>query len=106
MTVLSVAFGAATAARSVVEATPELMDLTESILSPTAGETLIVADAEHFAGELIDDIQRRTGFDFLVRIPNRPAHRKSYRQIPDDQFTPRWAGNAAARRTSISATRK
>ncbi len=92
-----VCFTTATAARSVVEATPELMDLTESILSPIAGEPLVVADAEHFSGELIDDIHRRTGFDFLVRIPNRPAHRKSYRQIPDDQFTPRWAGFATAK---------
>jgi hypothetical protein len=97
-----VCFTTATAARSVVEATPELMDLTESILSPTARETLIFADAEHFSGELIDDIQRRTGFDFLVRIPNRPAHRKRYRQIPAgqisaEQFTPRWAGFAVAK---------
>ena len=93
-----VCFTTATAARSVVAVTPELMDLTESILSPTARETLIVADAEHFSGELIDDIHRRTGFDFLVRIPSRPAQRKSYRQIPEEQFTRRWAGFAVAKR--------
>jgi len=93
-----VCFTTATAARSVVEVTPELMDLTESILSPTARETLIVADAEHFSGELIDDIQRRTGFDFLVRIPNRSAQRKSYQQIPEEQFRPHWAGFAVAKR--------
>jgi hypothetical protein len=92
-----VCFTTATAARSVVEATPELMDLTETILSPSAKETLVVADAEHFSGELIDDIHRRTGFDFLVRIPRRPAHRKSHRQIPENQFTPRWAGYAVAK---------
>jgi hypothetical protein len=92
-----VCFTTATAARSVVEVTPELMDLAESILQPAAGQALVVADSEHFSGELIEDVHRRTGFDLLVPIPNRPAHRKSYRQIPEDQFTRRWAGFATAK---------
>jgi len=90
-------FTTATAARSVVEATPELMDLAESILQPAAGQTLVVADSEHFSGELMEDIHQRTGFDLLVPIPNRPAHRKSFQAIPEDQFTRRWAGFATAK---------
>jgi hypothetical protein len=92
-----VCFTTATTARSVVEVTPELMHLAESILQPPAGQTLVVADSEHFSGELIDDVQRRTGFDLLVPIPNRRAHQKSYRQIPEDQFIRRWAGFATAK---------
>ncbi len=92
-----VCFTTATTARSVVDVTPELMDLAESILQPAPGQALVVADSEHFSGELIEDIHQRTGFDLLVPIPNRPVHRKSYRQIPEDQFTRRWAGFATAK---------
>ena len=92
-----VCFTTATTARSVVDVTPELMDLTQSILQPKAGQTLVLADSEHFSEELIEDIHQRTGFDLLVPIPNRPAQRKSYRSIRDDQFTRRWAGFATAK---------
>jgi hypothetical protein len=92
-----VCFTTATTARSVVDVTPALMDLAESILQPAARQTLVVADSEHFSGELIEDIHQRTGFDLLVPIPNRPVHRKSYQQISEDQFTRRWAGFATAK---------
>ncbi len=92
-----ICFTTATAARSVVDATPELIDLAESILRPTPGQTLIVADSEHFSSELIHDIQQRTGFDMLVPIPNQPAHRKRFQAIEDSQFTRRWAGFATAK---------
>ena len=92
-----VCFTAATAARSVVEATPELMELAQQILEPPENETLVVADAEHFSGELIEAMRQRTGMDLLVPIPSRPAYRKSYRQIPEERFTRRWAGFATAK---------
>ena len=92
-----VCFTTATAARSVVNATPELIDLAENILQPKANQTLVVADAEHFSGELIADIHQRTGFDLLVPIPNQPAHRRRFQTIPHDQFTRRWAGFATTK---------
>ena len=91
-----VCFTTATTARSVVDATPDLMDLARSILPPGPGKTLVVADSEHFAGELIDDIHQRCGFDLLVPIPNRPVHRENFRAIPQGRFTRRWAGFATA----------
>ena len=92
-----VCFATSTAARSVVDVTPELIDLAESILQPQPRQTLVLADSEHFSGELIEDIYQRTGFDLLVPIPNRPSYRKSFREIPEDQFTRRWAGFATAK---------
>lgn len=92
-----VCFTTATAARSVVEATPELIDMAEEILRPTPSQTLILADSEHFSGELIHDIYQRTGFDLLVPIPNQPAHRKRFQAIDDSEFTRRWAGFATAK---------
>ncbi len=81
----------------MVNATPELIDLAENILQPKANQTLVVADAEHFAGELIADSHQRTGFDLLVPIPNQPAHRRRFQTIPHDQFTRRWAGFATTK---------
>ncbi len=92
-----VCFTTATAARSVPEATPELIDLAESILRPSPGQTLILADSEHFSADLIHDIHRRTGFDLLVPIPNQPAHRRRFQAIPQSEFTPRWAGFSTAK---------
>jgi hypothetical protein len=90
-------FTTGTAARSVVDATPELLDLVEEILQPVERQILVVADAEHFAGELLADVQGRPGFDLLVPLPRQPAFRKRYQAIPPEQFTRRWAGFATAK---------
>jgi hypothetical protein len=90
-------FTTATAARSVVTATPELLDLAGRILQPLQQRTLVAADAEHFAGQLLHDVRRRTGFDLLLPLPNQPAFRRKYQAIPAEQFTRRWAGFATAK---------
>jgi hypothetical protein len=92
-----VCFTTGTASRSVVQATPELMDLVEAILQPSQGQTLVLADSEHFSGELISDIHQRTGLNLLVPMPNRKPYRKAFAEIPADQFTSRWAGYATAK---------
>jgi hypothetical protein len=91
-------FTVGTAARSVVHATPELLDLVQEILQPVEQQILVAADTEHFANELLADVQRRPGFDLLVPLPNHPTFRRQYQAIPSDQFTPRWAGFATAKR--------
>lgn len=92
-----VCFTSATAARSVVKATPELLDLASQILQPLGEQTLVLADAEHFAGELLRDVRQRPNFDLLVPIPNQPTFLRHYAAIPEDQFTRRWAGYATAK---------
>lgn len=92
-----VCFTTGTASRSVVGATPELMDLVQTILQPSPGQVLVLADSEHYSGEVISDIHRRSGLDLLVPMPNRKAYRKAFEAIPNDQFTRRWAGFATTR---------
>jgi hypothetical protein len=92
-----VCFTSATAARGVLKATPELLDLVGQILEPLGQETLVLADAEHFAGELLQDVQQRPHFDLLVSLPSQPAFRRKYAAIPEEQFTRRWAGFATAK---------
>lgn len=92
-----ICFTTSTTACSAADVTPDLINMGQEILQPRPGQALVLADSEHFSGELIADIHRRSGFDLLVPIPNRPAHRKSYRQIPPDQFQRRWAGFATTK---------
>jgi hypothetical protein len=92
-----VCFTTATASRSVVEATPELIDLAQQILQPQPGQVLVMADSEHFSSQLVHDVKQRTGFDLLVPFPSQPAHRRRWQAIPAEQFTRRWAGFATAK---------
>jgi hypothetical protein len=90
-------FTTGTASRSVVDATPELLQLVQMILQPLQSETLLVADSEHFSGELIAKMHQQTGLELLVPIPNRKNYREAFQKIPKDQFKPRWAGYAVAK---------
>lgn len=94
-----ICFTTGTASRSVADATPELMDLVAEILQPTVSQTLVVADTEHFSGELIADIHRRTGLDLLVPLPHRKSYRREYEAIANECFTRHWAGYATAKDT-------
>ena len=58
---------------------------------------VIVADSEHFSGELIREIHQNTAFDLLVPIPSRPVHRKQFQAIEEKMFKRRWAGYATAK---------
>lgn len=53
-------FLTSTSARSVTQATPELLEMAANILNPHPGQTLVVADAEHFSAELLDQVHRQT----------------------------------------------
>ena len=92
-----VCFITGTASLGVAEATPKLMRLVQEILQPSLGQILVVADTEHFSGELIHDIHQRTGLHLLVPLPNRKTYRKAFESIPEQQFTRRWAGFATAK---------
>jgi Transposase DDE domain len=92
-----VCFTTATNSRTVVSATPQLVDLVQQIF-PQRGEMLVAADAEHFSAELLNDIAQRHGVDLLVPIPNQPAFRKQYLEISPEQFTRHWPGFALAKR--------
>lgn len=90
-------FTTGTAAQSVVDATPGLLDITQQILEPLREPALVVADSEHFAGELIADIHQRTGFDLLLPLPSNPNCRRRWQNLPEQEFTRRWAGFATAK---------
>jgi len=92
-----VCFTTGTASRSAADATSELMDLVHAILQPQHSQTLVLADSEHFSGELISDIHQRTGLELLFPLPNRKTYKKVYSAIPEEQFKRRWAGFATTK---------
>jgi len=91
-----------TAARTVTQATPELLDLAAAILQPGTGgraSTLVLADGEHFSAELVDDLRQRHGFDLLVPMPNRASLRQALAAWPEERWVRRWPGFATAKGT-------
>lgn len=92
-----VCFSTSTSSRTVTQATPELLAVAADILNPQAGETLALADAEHFTAELLDHVHRQTRFDLLVPMPNQGSLQKQIKALPPEQFTRRWAGYATTK---------
>lgn len=93
-----VAFTLGSSARTVAQATPELLRLAADILQPAPGQPLVLADTEHYTADLVAHIAADTPFALLVPMPNRLARQTQLQAIPPDQFTPHWAGFATTQR--------
>jgi len=93
-----VCFTCASAARTVAQATPELLGLAQTILHPQGPRPLLMADCEHYNWELIDQVATQTPFDLLVPRPQRRALPRECAHWPATAFTAHWAGYATAKR--------
>jgi hypothetical protein len=93
-----VCFTTGTSARTATAAAEELLGLAAQILGTQPGQTLVLADAEHFTVELLDQVKTQTNFDLLVPMPDQPSLRAKLRELPPETFQPRWAGYATAKR--------
>ena len=90
-------FTLASSAKTVAQATPELLALSQQILNPMAEEApLVLADSEHYTAELIDAVHLQTPFELLVPLP-QPASQLPAPALTPERFTPRWAGYATAK---------
>jgi Transposase DDE domain len=92
-----VCFTTATAARTVSQATPELLNLAAEILGSGIADALAVADGEHFTAELLDRVREQTPFQLLVPMAKQASLQKRLRAIPDEMFRRQWAGYATAK---------
>ena len=92
-----VCFTTGTSARTAASAAEELLKLAGEILNPGAGESLVLADTEHFSVELMDRVKTGTRFDLLVPMHNRPSLLARLAALPPGLFRPRWAGYATAK---------
>jgi hypothetical protein len=92
-----VCFTTGTSARTASNAAEELLRLAADILDTQPGQTLVLADAEHFTVELLDKVKTQTNFDLLVPMPDQPSLRVKLRELPPNAFHRRWAGFATAK---------
>lgn len=100
-----VCFTTGTSARTATAAAIELLELAAEILTPSPGQTLVMADLEHLAAELFRHVQRQTPFDLLVPMKNTRWLQNQLGAIPAEQFTRRWAGFATLKRPYHMAQR-
>ena len=92
-----ICFTSASSARTVTQATPELLTLTGNILKLDDEQPLVMADNEHYTVKLLDWIYSKSPFDMLVPMPYNKSVRKSIQKVPDAAFKRHWAGYATTK---------
>jgi Transposase DDE domain len=93
-----IAFTLASGARTVAQATPELLHLAQQILGRPTQKTLrplVLADEEHYTEKIFESV-RSLGFDLLVPMKSTSQQRARWRAWPTQSFTGHWAGYALA----------
>jgi hypothetical protein len=90
-------FTTSSSARTVSQATPELLDMAASIIKPNGHTPLVLADEEHYTVELLGWVSSQSPFDLLVPMPYNQAVLRAIRNVPPEAFTRHWAGYATAK---------
>jgi hypothetical protein len=81
-----ICFTSGTSARTATAAAEELLALAADILATEPGQTLVLADAEHYTVELLDKVKTQKNFDLLIPMPSKLPPRRS---SGDGRATPR-----------------
>ncbi len=93
-----ICFTTACSARTVTQATPELLKLTSQIVKFNAQKPLVMADNEHYTVELFDWVSSKSPFDMLVPMPYRASVKRAIeQQVSEAAFRRHWAGYATAK---------
>ena len=92
-----VCFTTGSAARTVSQATPPLLEMAQQILGPAATGALVMADTEHFTANLLDHVATQTPFDLLTPMPCQPGIVRQIKALDDASFRRCWAGLALAK---------
>ena len=94
-----VCFTTGTSARTVTQATPELLKLTNEILNIGGIKPLVLADNEHYSSELLDWMFSQSPFEMLVPVKKKKIIEKVIEALPTGAFTRHWAGYATTKTT-------
>ncbi len=92
-------FTTASSARTVTQATPELLTLAASILKLDGDKPLALADNEHYSRELFQWVSSQSPFDLLVPMPYNASVLRSIHALPSAAFHRHWAGYATAKQS-------
>ncbi len=92
-----VCFTSGTSAKTVTQATLELLGLAADILPVNKSKPpLVMADNEHYTVELLDWVLSHSPYDMLVPMQNNKSVSASIEQVSQD-FKRHWAGYATAK---------
>jgi Transposase DDE domain len=95
-----VCFSLSSSAQSVVQASPELLQMAAQILgaSPAAAhKPLVLADKEHYCQELFSTVRQEGVLDLLCAQPAYANCVQRWSKVPATEFTEHWPGYATAR---------
>jgi hypothetical protein len=90
-------FTTASSARTVTQATPELLSLAASILKLNGDKPLALADNEHYSRELFQWVSSQSPFDLLVPMPYNQSVLRAIHALPSEAFSRHWAGYSTAK---------
>ena len=93
-----ICFTTASSARTVTQATQELLDLAAEILKFGDEKPLVMADNEDYTAELFDWIYSKSKFDILVPMPYSKSVKKTFQEVTNEEFIRHWAGYATFKR--------
>ena len=93
-----ICFTLGSSSRTVSQATPELLDMTATILNLKAYSPLVLADTEHYTFDLFEHIRTQLPFDLLVPMPQRKGLIKELQALPPEAFKRHWIGYATTKR--------
>src|SRR4030042_1437684 len=79
-------FSTASSARTVTQATPELLTLAASILKLNGHKPLVLADNEHYSRELFQWVSSQSPFDLLVPMPYNASVLRWIHALPPEAF--------------------
>ena len=77
-----ICFTTASSARTVTQASPELLTISADIVKLNGEKPLVMADNEHYTVELFDWISSQSPFDMLVPMPYNSSVQKAIRKVP------------------------
>jgi hypothetical protein len=92
-----VCFTTGTSARTVTQASAELLTLAADILRPNGQKPLVMADNEHYTVELLDWARSQARFDMLVPMPQNRSVKRSIDRVAEGSFVRHWAGYGTAK---------
>jgi hypothetical protein len=92
-----ICFSSSSSSRTVAQETPPLLQMAKQILGST-NRILVLADAEHYALNLLDQIRKSSPFALLVPIPLCRSLLTELQNISPESFTRHGIGYATLQR--------
>ena len=92
-----ICFTTSSSAKTVTQATPEILKMSAEILKLSNEKSLVMADTEHYTAELFDWVSSGSPFDLLVPMPSYSSIQKTMETLPENEFKRHWAGYATSK---------